>query len=202
MKELLIIAINGSPKTKGNTACLLEEALGECQKMGAKGEIIHCQTILKNQKVPFCVACSAPCTGKCYQDTLLDKSYALMSKADALIVGSPVYFGTASAQLKAFWDKGRKIRSEKKLLNVVGGAVTSGRSRFGGQEPTLRTIHDMLLVQGMIGVGDGYYQDDCGHCGAAAQEPAREDENALKRARILGKRIFEVAKATSSLRAR
>ncbi len=201
MKEL-IVAINGSPNVKGNTAFLLQEALDECQKLGAKGQIIHCQTVLKDQKVPFCVACSSPCTGKCYQDSGLDKAYTLISRADALIVGSPVYFGTFSAQLKAFWDKGRKMRSEKKLLNVVGGAVTSGRSRFGGQEPTLRSIHDMFLVQGMIVVGDGYYQDDCGHFGTAAQEPAREDENAIKRAQILGKRIFEVAQATSTLRVR
>jgi multimeric flavodoxin WrbA len=155
MKDLLIIAINGSPNKKGNTACLLQEALGQCQEMGAKGQIIDCQTVLKEQKTPFCVACSSPCSGKCYKDTSLEKAYALMAQADALIVGSPVYFGSPSAQLKAFWDKGRQLRSEKKLINVVGGAVTSGRSRFGGQEPTLRTIHDMLLVQGMIVVGDG-----------------------------------------------
>ena len=201
MKDLLIIAINGSPNKKGNTACLLQEALGQCQEMGAKGQIIDCQTVLKEQKTPFCVACSSPCSGKCYKDTSLEKAYALMAQADALIVGSPVYFGSPSAQLKAFWDKGRQLRSERSI-NVVGGAVTSGRSRFGGQEPTLRTIHDMLLVQGMIVVGDGYSQDDCGHFGAAAQEPARDDENALKRARILGKRIFEVARATSPLRLR
>ncbi len=200
--ELNVIAINGSPNEKGNTAFLLQEALNECETMGAQSQIIFCQHLLAHQKMPFCIACSSPCSAKCYVDSELENAFRVMAQADALIIGSPVYFGTVSAQLKAFWDKGRKLRSEKKLMNVVGGAVSVGRSRFGGQESALRTIHDMLLAQGMIVIGDGYYQDDCGHSGAAGQDPAWEDENAIKRARVLGKRICEVARATSHLRRR
>ncbi len=202
MTELNVIAINGSPNEKGNTAFLLQEALNECKRMGAKNEIICCQQLMAGEEIPFCTACSSPCSGKCYENSELDHAFALISRADALIVGSPVYFGTVSAQLKAVWDKGRKLRSEKKLLNVVGGAIAVGAARFGGQETTLRAIQDMFLVQGMIVVGDGYYQDDCGHLGAAGQNPVWNDEDAVKRARILGKRIFEVAKATSPLRRR
>lgn len=202
MSKLSVIAINGSPNVKGNTAFLLKEALSECEKLGAEIELLHCQQLIKMQKMAFCIACSSPCTGKCYQDTEFEKILDKLSMADALIVGSPVYFGNVSAQLKAVWDKGRKLRSERKLLNVVGGALSVGGSRFGGQETTLRAIHDMLLVQGMILIGDGYYEDDCGHAGVAAQRPAWEDENAIKRAGILGKRIYEVASSTASLRRR
>ena len=197
-----IIAINGSPNVKGNTAYLLQEALSECKNMGASTKMINCQQLAKRQKMPFCIACSSPCSGKCYEGSEFEKAFNTISMADGLIVGSPVYFGTVSAQLKAVWDKGRKIRSEKKLMNVVGGGISVGSSRFGGQETTIRAIQDMFLVQGMIVVGDGYYQDDCGHLGAAGQNPAREDENAIKRARIMGKRIFEVAMATTYLRRR
>ncbi len=202
MTVLNIIAINGSPNEKGNTAFLLQEALNECKIRGAKVHTIYCQQLMANEEMPFCIACSSPCTGKCYEDSELQRAFSILSQADALIVGSPVYFGTLSAQLKAMWDKSRKIRTEKKLMNVVGGAIAVGGSRFGGQETTLRTIHDILLVQGMIVVGDGYYQDDCGHFGAAGQNPVWDDENAIKRARILGRRIFEVARATAHLRRR
>jgi len=202
MSKLNVMAINGSPNEKGNTAFLLTEVLSECEKLGACTELLHCQQLIKMQKMPFCIVCSSPCSGKCYQDTEFEKILEKISLADALIAGSPVYFGNVSAQLKAVWDKGRKLRTEKKLLNVVGGALSVGGSRFGGQETTLRTIHDMFLVQGMIVVGDGYHEDDCGHTGAAAQRPAWEDDNAIKRAGILGKRIYEVASATSSLRRR
>lgn len=202
MSELLIVAINGSPDREGNTAFLLKKAADECEKMGARVEFIHCQQVLKDLATPFCVACSAPCSGKCFKDKELEKVLELISKADGIILGSPVYFGTVSAQLKAFWDKTRGLRNAKKLLNVVGGAIAVGASRFGGQETTIRAMQDMMLVQGMIVVGDGYYDDDCGHMGAAGQRPAWEDENAASRAVIVGKRIVEVARATKHLRVR
>jgi multimeric flavodoxin WrbA len=200
--KALIAAINGSPNKDGNTAFLLREALRECEKMGAETQFIQCRDALKDQRNPFCKACSSPCTAKCYEGKELSKYYEIMCRADGLLVGSPVYFGTLTGQLKAFWDKTRLIRGNKRLLNVVGGALAVGGSRFGGQETTLRAIHDIFLVHGMIIVGDGYQDDDCGHIGAAAQRPANEDVNGIKRAHIMGKRIVQVAMATQGLRKR
>lgn len=202
MPKTLIVAINGSPNKKGNTAFLLREAMQQCEQLGAETKIIHCQDVLQDQKNPFCLACSSPCTAKCLVGKKLETTYQLIGRADGLLVGSPVYFGTISAQLKAFWDKSRSLRSDKKLLNVVGGAFTVGASRFGGQETTLRAIHDMFMVHGMIIVGDGYEEDDCGHMGAAAQRPSNEDDYGIKRAHILGKRVTQVATATRDLRVR
>jgi multimeric flavodoxin WrbA len=202
VKDILIVAVNGSPKVDGNTGYMLEQALDECKARGAATEILHCQQIIKDQKNPFCVACASPCPGKCIESKEIGRAYDLITRADGLLVGSPVYFGTVSAQLKAFWDKSRSLRTNKKLLNVVGGALAVGGSRFGGQETTIKTIHDILMVQGMIIIGDGFIEDDCGHIGAAAQRPSREDENAIKRCRILAKRIYEVSEATRCLRKR
>jgi len=202
MPRLLVVAVNGSPNQNGNTSFLLQQAMEECARQGADTEFIFCREVLKDQKIPFCVDCSSPCSGKCYKNKEVTKAYDLISGADALILGSPVYFGTVSAQLKAFFDKTRALRAEKKLLNVVGGAITSGASRFGGQETAIRAMQDIMLVHGMIIVGDGYLEDDCGHLGVAAQKPSREDQNAIQRSRIIGKRIYEVAKATGKLRKR
>lgn len=202
MPKLLIVAVNGSPNSEGNTSLLLQQALEECAIRGADTQLLNCREVFKDQRNPFCVACSSPCTGKCYKNKELVNAYELISRADGLILGSPVYFGTVSAQLKAFFDKSRALRAEKKLLNAVGGAITCGASRFGGQETTIRAMHDIMLVHGMIIVGDGYGEDDCGHMGAAAQRPAQEDDNAIQRSRIIGKRIFEVARATNELRIR
>jgi multimeric flavodoxin WrbA len=66
----------------------------------------------------------------------------------------------------------------------------------------MRAIHDILLAHGMIIVGDGYQDDDCGHIGAAAQRPSDEDDNGITRARIMGKRVVQVAAVTSKLRNR
>ncbi|MCR4400676.1 MAG: flavodoxin family protein, partial [Syntrophomonadaceae bacterium] len=140
--------------------------------------------------------------GKCGQGTRLGEAHALMARADGLLLGSPVYFGTVSAQLKAFWDKTRHLRTARALLNVPGGALAVGASRFGGQETTLRALQDMMLVQGMLVVGDGEREHDCGHLGAAAQRPATADEEGLQRAALLGRRLVEVARVTRSIRVR
>jgi multimeric flavodoxin WrbA len=130
----------------------------------------------------------------------LGEALDLLRQVDGLIVGSPVYFGTITGQLAAFWDKTRSLRSDKALLNVVGGVVTVAQARFGGQETTLKAIHDLMLVQGMIIVGDGHREFDCGHHGVCAQRPSKDDANAINRVRILARRIVEVAGATRALR--
>ncbi len=199
---MLILAINGSPRQKGDTAYTLRSIQQVVEDAGAQYIFLQISEILAGLKVPYCLACSYPCEGKCIQGTKLEEVFGLMRKADGIIIGSPVYFCTVSAPLKAFWDKTRTLRKEKALLNVVGGAITVGGARFGGQETALRAIHDMMLCHGMTVVGDGFYEDDAGHQGACAQSPASEDAQALKRAELLAKRVVEVARATQGLRIR
>lgn len=199
---MLIIGFNGSPNKEGNTAYLLNEALREARSLGADTELFHCAEVLKDLKTPFCLGCSSPCSAKCYQGKSLEKVFARFNQCDGIILGSPVYFGTVSGQMKSFWDKSRAVRHNKTLLNVVGGALTVGGSRFGGQETTLRALQDIMLVQGMIVIGDGYIDDDCGHLGVAAQKPSDLDENAGQRAQILARRMIQVCAATAAIRVR
>jgi len=197
---MLIVALNGSPHREGNTACLLNEALHTVRDAGAETALLHVGEGLAGVKTPFCLCCSTPCAGSCYRGTLLSEMLALLRLADGVIMGSPVYFGTVSGQLKSFWDKTRRLRSEKSLVDVVGGCVAVGSSRYGGQEATLHAMQEMMLTQGMTVVGDGHTDDDAGHQGACAQRPAQDDREALKRAGILAKRVFAVAAATAGLR--
>ncbi len=190
---MFLVVINGSPAEERNVASLLKVVQKEAESLGAKTEMIQAHQVVSRQEQPFCRACANPCPGSCYRGTELEEAYRKMEQADAIVLGSPVYFGTVSAQLKAFWDKTRKLRTEKKLVNKVGAAVSSGAARFGGQETTLRALHDMMMVQGMTVVADGHVDSDAGHHGACAQQPAGEDEFAQKRARILARRIVETA---------
>lgn len=199
---MLVLAINGSPRPKGNTAYLLNSVRQVVESAGARFIFVQLSEVLAGLKDPYCVACSSPCEGKCFRGTRLEETFHLLRQADGLIIGSPVYFSTVSAPLKAFWDRTRSLRKDKALLNVVGGAVTVGSARFGGQETTLRAIHDMMLCHGMTVVGDGFFEDDAGHQGACAQSPASGDTQALKRAQVLAKRVVEVARATQGLRLR
>lgn len=102
--------------------------------------------------------------------------------------------------MKAMFDKTRIVRANKWLYNKVGLCLSVGGSKYGGEETTIKAMQDMMLVNGMIIVGDGYIDDDCGHQGICATRPAKEDENAIKRAVISAKRLAEVCKATESIR--
>ncbi|AGL00879.1 flavodoxin family protein [Desulfoscipio gibsoniae] len=197
---MLIIAINGSPNAEGNTALMLRTALDEITTAGGEGHFMQVSDLLAKAKVPYCVVCSNPCEGRCFRGTALEAAYDLLRRCDGIIMGSPVYFCTVSAQIKAFWDKARYLRKDKALLNVVGGALSVGAGRFGGQESTLRALQDMMLCQGMTVVGDGFNDNDSGHLGACAQRMAKDDQDGLKRTRILARRVLEVAQATASLR--
>ena len=127
MPKVLIVGINGSPNREGNTSFLLQQALDECVTRGADTEVLFCRETLKDQRNPFCVACSSPCPGKCYKNKELANAYELISRADGLILGSPVYFGTISAQLKTFFDK--KGSPPYTLLNI-GCTIILDSSNF------------------------------------------------------------------------
>lgn len=197
---MIVLGLNGSPHREGNTAELLRVALEAAAEMGVATETLYLQEILDKLDKPYCTACSTPCTGVCYRGTELEQVITRLGEADGILMASPVYFGTVSAQLKSFWDKTRRLRGEKKLLNVVGGALSSGGARFGGQETTLKAMHSMMLIQGMLIAGDCYDEKAPGHHGVCAQQPSREDSYALKRAAVLGKRVAQVCLATGSLR--
>ncbi|HWI54689.1 MAG TPA: flavodoxin family protein [Desulfobacteria bacterium] len=197
---MFIVGLNGSPQKEGNTVNLLNAALDAAAGLGCDTRILHVSEALKGLTTPFCNNCSPVCAGICAKGHNLGEAYDLLRKADGLIIGSPVYFGTVSAQLKGFWDKSRVLRKEKALLNVIGGAVAVGASRFGGQETTVKAIHDMMLVQGMTVIGDGYFADDAGHQGACGQKPSADDVYSTQRAAIMGRRVAQLAKATMELR--
>ena len=198
---MVFVVLNGSPNKDGNTAVLLKKACEVIESQGSEAVLLNVSEIINSVKTPFCVACTNPCTGRCYAGTKLEEAYKLLAVADGVIMGSPVYFCTVSGQMKAFWDKTRQLRGKKALLNTVGGAVAVGASRFGGQESTIKALHDIMLCHGMTVVGDGFHEADCGHHGGCAQRPADGDAEALKRVAILARRVHEVAQTTSKIRA-
>lgn len=197
---MILAGINGSPNRNGNTKALLEEILARARELGAETFIIEAGEVVETAKWPFCTACSSPCSGACFKGTKLEEAYDLLRKADGIILGSPVYFGSVSSQLKAFFDKSRKLRGEKAFYNKVASGVTVGAAKYGGQETAIKALHDIMLIHGMIIVGDGFIDDDCGHHGVCAQKPSESDGFALKRAGIMAKRMVEVCEATKELR--
>jgi multimeric flavodoxin WrbA len=102
-----IIAFNGSPRKEWNTATLLQKALDGAASQGAETELIH----LYDLNYKGCISCFACKTigGKSYgrcavQDDLADV-FSKVEQADAIILGSPIYWGTVSGEMKSFMDR-------------------------------------------------------------------------------------------------
>jgi len=104
---------------------------------------------------------------------------------DAIVAGSPTYYGLMSAPLKALFDESVKFHG--KLRGKVGGAFTSSGVIGGGNETTILSIVQAMLVHGMVVQGT----PESGHYGAVAI--GKPDERAESSARALGKRVAELA---------
>jgi multimeric flavodoxin WrbA len=102
-----VIAFNGSPRKKWNTAILLEKALEGARSKRAETEMIH----LYDLNFKGCVSCFACKTiggrsyGKCAVKDDLRAVLEKVETADALLVGSPVYFGSATGEVRSFMER-------------------------------------------------------------------------------------------------
>ena len=112
--------------------------------------------------------------------------------ADAVIVGSPVYFGNMSGEVKTFFDNWSKfgLFRDRKMRNKVGGAFATGASVSSGREVTMLTIFAAMFINQMIiGSGGGGF----GASASTGTDSPGIDEKELAEARDLGKRVAEVA---------
>ncbi|MBQ8636860.1 MAG: NAD(P)H-dependent oxidoreductase [Clostridia bacterium] len=187
---MYILALNGSHNNEGNTSFLLNEIGKHLENNGAKFEIASVHDAVSSAKIPFCVSCQTPCQKACYKNTLLDTLFKKVQEADFVIFGSPVYFGSMSAQMKAFFDKTRAMRASKAWLGKPMATVTVGATKYGGQERTAEHIQSAALVSGMVIVGNGS-ELGMGHFGVSAQRPANEDTYAIKQCESLADAILK-----------
>lgn len=75
---------------------------------------------------------------------------------DAVIVGAGTRYGTAAAQMRAFWDKTGGSWQKGQLVGKVGSAFTATATQHGGQETTLIGLIQTLLHHGMLIAGLPY----------------------------------------------
>jgi len=105
--------------------------------------------------------------------------------SDAIIVGSPTYYGLMSAKIKDLLDQSVKIHG--KLEGKVGAAFTSAGGTASGAETTILSIIQAMLVHGMIVQG----RHNGKHYGAAAVGKPNEKDLAI--CEELGKRTTNLA---------
>lgn len=132
-----VLLINGSPRKEGNTYTALAEVASQLARQGIESEILWIGT----KPVRGCIACGK-CKelgiGKClFEEDITNTVIAKMAECDALIVGSPVYYGQPSGQLLCL---------QQRML-YAGGSQFSGKPaaavavcRRGGASAVYQTL--------------------------------------------------------------
>ena len=198
MSSIKLLGISGSPR-RGATAYAVQEALAYAETLGdVETEFIS----VRGREIKFCIHCDY-CVRKkegCVFEDDVAKMYPSMEEADAWLLGTPVYQGTVSGQLKAVLDRCRAIvaRDIDALKDKVGAAIAVGGDRAGGQEPAIGAIHAFYLANKMIPVSGGPFGANLGGTiwsRDEGAEGAEADEVGMESVQATVRRLLKVTQA-------
>ncbi len=102
-----VMAFNGSPRKTWNTATLLQKALEGAASKGAQTKLVHLYD-LKYTGCKSCFACKTkdgPSYGRCAAQDELTPILKEITEADAVILGTPIYFGAVTGEMKSFMER-------------------------------------------------------------------------------------------------
>ena len=180
-----VLLINGSPKSKGNTAFALEQMKEVFTDQGIESEVIH----IGNKAVRGCIACgSCYKTGKCAIDDIVNEMAPKFEEADGIVVGSPVYYASANATLIAFLDRLFYSTHFDKRMKVGASVVIARR---GGCSSTFDELNKYFTISGMP-VASSHYWNSI-HGGAPGE--AAQDAEGIATMRNLAKNMSFLIKS-------
>jgi len=177
-----VIAFNGSPHKDGNTSILISYVFRELEKERIETELIQ----LSDKQIHGCIACY-----KCFENK--DERCAVkndaaneyierMTKADGMILGSPVYFSDVTPEMKALIDRAGfvSIANGGMFKRKVGATVIAVRRT--GAIHTLDTLNHFFLSAEVIiaGRGIGFGRE---------KGEVEKDEEGLQQVKALGQRM-------------
>jgi multimeric flavodoxin WrbA len=157
---MIVLGICGSPR-KQATERVLETAL---EMLKEKGFETHLWTV-RGKEVDYCTHCDYCLTNKaCVIQDDMQELYVMLTRANGIIMATPVYNGGASAQIKAVMDRCRAaVASDKNFFKgKVGMTIAVGGDRAGGQELAIQQIHTFYILNGMIPVSGGFFGANLG----------------------------------------
>lgn len=181
-----ILSFMGSPRKNGNSTVLAKKIAEGAEAAGARVESFY----LHKMKISPCTACDkchAADDRFCIIKDDMRKLYPKIIAADALILASPIYFFTVSAQLKLFMDRcyalggpsGYRFKGKKIAIALTYGDVDPFRS---GAVNAMRTFQDAFAyVEAEI----------AGYVYATGLEPGEiaKNKEVMKEALALGKAL-------------
>jgi multimeric flavodoxin WrbA len=180
-----VLGINCSPRKGGNTELLLKEVFKSLETNGIKTELFQ----IGGKKIRGCIACMKcrkEADGRCHQkNEVINECIGKMEKADAIIIGSPVYFADLSANAKAFLEvSGYALQGAGNRLKRKPGAAVIAVRRAGAIH-AFDSINHFFLINEMIIPGSSYWNIAIGR----EKGEVLKDEEGMKTMKILGENM-------------
>jgi multimeric flavodoxin WrbA len=185
-----VIAVNGSPRKKGNTALLVRTVCQELEAEGISTEVIQ----IGHKSIPGCLACRK-CwemkNGTCIQkDGVVNEALEKMRDADGLVLASPVYFADLSGPMKCFLDRTFMVARANGgwFRRRIGACVAAARR--AGAVHTLDSMQHYLGISEMITVGSSYWNMGFG----LDKEDVAKDQEGILTMQNLGRNMAWILK--------
>ena len=163
-----ILLLDGSPRANGCTAAALAEMVKVFETEDIEAEIVH----VGNREIRGCVACGQ-CgkLGHCVFNDLVNEVAPRLAKADGLVIGSPVYYGSPNGTLLSFMDRLFYSTGSIDKHMKVGAAVVS--CRRGGNTASFDVLNKYFTISGMPIASSTYWNQVHGF---TAEDVAKDAE--------------------------
>lgn len=187
-----VVAIFGSPRADGNSDILLNHSIQGAEAGGAEVQKI----VVRDLQIAPCNSCGG-CfdKGECVIHDDMQKVYAHLVDTDGIMVASPIYFMSVSAQLKALIDRCQAFWARKYILHlpvrkgariangflIATAARSSEEEFFTGAVKTIKAFFHVL---------DTKYVGDLLCCGLEEKGTANTRRDLLQKAFNAGKQLL------------
>lgn len=182
-----VLVISGTPRLHGNSNTLADQVIAGARAAGADVEKVRLAD-LRIDPCDACDACQSSREAPCILGDDMIGLYPKVQQADVLVLASPIYFFSASAQLKAFVDRTYALGGGGDWSALQGKRLalifTHGddNALFSGVANAYRMFQDACRFLGMDLV-------DCLHASCGDAGEVRANSAAMSAAHALGRRL-------------
>ena len=187
-----ILGIAGSPRREGNTFVLLQKTLEGTKSKGGDTELIFIPD-LKINPCRECGGCDK--TGKCVVDDDMQVMYPKLQSADCIIVASPIFFGSVTANLKAAIDRCQCLWVKKYILKQAVSGKPSRKGAFisvCGSKKTNFFSAASLTIKALFKTLDVSYAAELFYPRIDEKDAITKHTTALQEAFSLGTKLLEM----------
>jgi len=193
-KKSLLLGICGSPRKQGTEFAVQYALKYAAEKY--KFETIY--WTVGNKHINFCLHCDYCIREKkgCVSKDDMEELYPKLESARFLLLGTPVFQGTLSGQLKTVLDRCRALiaKNPHVFKNKIGAALAVGGDRSGGQEIAIRSILDFYQQNHIHSVSGGSFGANLGASlwtRDLGKEGVEKDEEGLRSIRKVIKKLAD-----------